>query len=81
MHTPHSPTAPDGDAMRRAAGWQHALDATTSGRGRADGASAAAESSGCCSSTLEREVPFRVLRAQMRGAHTQLRIARACHRP
>eukprot|EP00966_Prymnesium_polylepis_P011479 264582-Prymnesium_polylepis.1 len=44
MHTPHSPIAPDGDArqLRFAAGWRHALDVTTLGGARADGASGSA---------------------------------------
>eukprot|EP00966_Prymnesium_polylepis_P173403 4011178-Prymnesium_polylepis.1 len=47
MHTPHSPTAPDGEATRSRACWRHALDATTSGgTRRADGASAAAAALG-----------------------------------
>eukprot|EP00966_Prymnesium_polylepis_P121937 2818449-Prymnesium_polylepis.1 len=45
MHTPHSPTAPDGRATRRDCGrlaTRDALDATTLGGAYADGAFAAA---------------------------------------
>ena len=95
MHTPHSPTAPDARRDAIAAGWRHALDATTLVGGRADSASTAPqqlwlplEYSREGLRPLEAGSPRGQCplgcRAPRRGgarAHTQLRIARACHRP